>query len=66
MLKDIEEKVNNQPIKSVKKLGIDEIASRKGKHDYCAVLVDLENSRLLRILRKRTKEVVEELIKWGE
>lgn len=67
MLKDIEEEVNNQPIESVKKLGIDEIALRKGKHDYCAVLVDLEESKLLRILRKRTKEVVgEELIKWGE
>lgn len=67
MLKDIEENVNNQPIESVKKLGIDEIALRKGKHDYCAVLVDLEESKLLRILRKRTKDVVgEELIKWGE
>lgn len=66
MLKDIEEDVNNQPIESVKKLGIDEIALRKGKHDYCAVLVDLEESKLLRILKKRTKEVVrEELMKWG-
>ncbi len=66
MLKDIEEEVNNQPIESVKKLGIDEIALRKGKHDYCAVLVDLEESKLLRILKKRTKEVVrEELMKWG-
>lgn len=66
MIKDIAESVNNQPIKSVKKLGIDEIALRKGKHDYCAVLVDLEKSKLLRILRKRTKEVLEEeLISWG-
>lgn len=66
MVKDIEEEVNNQPIKSVKKLGIDEIALRKGKHDYCAVLVDVEKSKLLRILRKRTKEAVEEeLRKWG-
>ena len=67
MLKDIEKEVNNQSIKEVKKLGIDEIALKKGKHDYCAVLVDLETSKLLRILRKRTKEVVrEELLKWGE
>ncbi len=66
MLKDIEKEVNNQPIKSVKKLGIDEIALRKGKHNYCAVLVDIENSKLLRILNKRTKEIVEEeLSKWG-
>jgi len=57
MIKDIAESVNNQPIKSVKKLGIDEIALRKGKHDYCAVLVDLENSKY--VLLKKGEDLTE-------
>ena len=67
MLKDIGEEVNNKEIKKIKKLGIDEISLKKGKHNYCAVLVDLEKSELLRILPGRTKEILEsELKKWGE
>ena len=67
MLEDAQEKINKKEIKSVKKLGIDEIALKKGKHDYCAVLVDIEKKELLRILPKRTKQVLEEEFrKWGE
>ncbi len=40
---------------------------RKGKHNYCAVLVNLGTQELLRILEKRTKEALkEELMSWGE
>ena len=67
MLKDVENELKNQEVKEVKKLGIDEIALRKGKHNYCAVLVDIENGKLLRILPKRTKEEVGgELMKWDK
>jgi transposase len=67
MLEDIKEEINNKEIKGVEKLGIDEIALKKGKHNYCAVLVNLDTREPLRILEKRTKEVLkEELITWGE
>ena len=40
---------------------------KKGKHDYCAVLVELDKSELLRILPSITKEVLDsELDKWGD
>ena len=40
----------------VRKLGIDEIAHRKGKKDYVCVLVDLETNTQLDILPSRKKE----------
>ena len=67
MLADIKEEINNKEIKGVEKLGIDEIALKKGKHNYCAVLVNLETREPLRILEERTKKVLtEELMTWGE
>lgn len=42
-----------QRYKEVRYLGIDEIAHRKGKRDYCCVLVDLEKGRQLDILPDR-------------
>jgi transposase len=67
MLEDVKEEINKKEIKNVKRLGIDEIAIEKGKHNYWAVLVDLDTREPLRILEKRTKEVLrEELISWGE
>jgi len=67
ILEDVKEEINKKEIKNLKRLGIDEIAIEKGKHNYCAVLVDLDKKEPLRILSKRTKEVLrEELLSWGE
>ncbi len=41
---------------AVRRLGIDEIAHRKGKGSYCCVLVDLDRNIALDVLPKRTKK----------
>lgn len=66
MLKDASEKLLNFKPVNLKRLGIDEIALRKGKGNYCAVLIDLDTSKLLAILSGRTQDVVKEtLMIWG-
>lgn len=42
----------------VSRLGIDEIAHRKGKSDYCCVLTDLDTNEQLDILPNRKKETI--------
>jgi len=42
--------------KQVKRIGIDEIAFRKGHKDFATVLVDLDTHELLDILEKRDKD----------
>ena len=42
----------------VRKIGIDEIAHRKGKGDFCCVLTDLERGIELDILPNRKKETI--------
>jgi transposase len=47
-------------------LGIDEIALIKGQGKYCAVLMDLDRSKLLMIVEGRTKEEIKKvLVEWG-
>jgi len=43
---------------AVRRLGIDEIAHRKGKASYCCVLVDLDRNIALDVLPKRTKKTL--------
>lgn len=66
MLKDkAEELLESKPC-GLKRLGIDEIALIKGHGHYCAVLIDLETSKLIAILSGRTQEVIKETLeKWG-
>lgn len=45
----------SKPIE-LKRLGIDEIALIKGQGNYCAVLIDLNKSKLVAILETRTQE----------
>ena len=47
-----------QRYKEVRYLGIDELSHRKGKRDYCCVLVDLEKGRQLDILPDRDLETL--------
>ncbi|MEH1823297.1 MAG: transposase family protein [Nostoc sp.] len=66
MLKDVSEKLSNSKPLKLKRLGIDEIALVKGKGNYCAVLIDLDTSKLIAILSGRTQEIIKEtLIGWG-
>jgi len=66
MLKDAGEEVSEFKPKNLKRLGIDEIAVKKGKGDYCAVLVDLDRSSLIGILPDRTQEEIRKTLEgWG-
>jgi transposase len=66
MLKDASEKLSNLKPLNLKRLGLDEIALIKGHGNYCAVLIDLDASKLIALLNGRTQEVIKEtLIEWG-
>lgn len=66
MLKDASESLPNLKPLNLKRLGLDEIALIKGKGNYCAVLVDLDTSKLIAVLSDRTQEVIRKiLIEWG-
>lgn len=66
MLKDASKELSDDKPSLIKRLGIDEIALVKGKGNYCAVLIDLDTSKLVTILNGRTQEVVKKtLLEWG-
>ena len=51
---------------ALKKLGIDKIALIKGQGNYCAVLIDLETSKLITLIPGRTQvDIKKVLISWG-
>ena len=65
MLSDASQELLSKP-SGLKKLGIDEIALIKGQGNYCAVLIDLETSKLITILKGRTQEEIEPILNsWG-
>lgn len=67
MLKDASKEYLKAKPSELKKLGIDEIALIKGKGNYCAVLIDLEKSKLIGILAGRKQEEIREvLLGWGK
>ncbi|MBW4567369.1 MAG: transposase [Tolypothrix carrinoi HA7290-LM1] len=66
MLKDASQEFLDSKPFDLKRLGIDEIALRKGQGNYCAVLVDLEKRKLIAILSERTQDKIREVfIEWG-
>ena len=66
MLKDASLELAEFKPADLKKLGIDEIALIKGKGNYCAVLIDLEKSKLIALLAGRTQEDLKKvLLEWG-
>lgn len=66
MLKDRAKELRKKKPLGLKKLGIDEIALVKGQGNYCAVLVDLEQSKVIDILSERSQEKIMEVINyWG-
>jgi len=65
MLEDASLQLSSKP-SALKKLGIDEIALIKGQGNYCAVLIDLETSKLITIIPGRTQvDIKKVLISWG-
>ncbi|HEY9298132.1 MAG TPA: ISL3 family transposase [Phormidium sp.] len=66
MLKDAASELLKSKPSELKRLGIDEIALIKGKGNYCAVLIDLDKSKLIGILPFRTQEEISQVMKgWG-
>ena len=66
MLKDASKDLSKAKPIELKRLGIDEIALVKGQGKYCAVLIDIDRSKLLAIVEGRTKEEIKQvLIGWG-
>ena len=66
MLKDASEELSESRPLNLKRLGIDEIALVKGKGHYCAVLIDLDTSKVITMLSDRTKIVIAEVLTgWG-
>ncbi len=47
----------------VKKLGIDEFSMKKGHKDFACVLVDLDTSRVIEVLKERKKSYLENFFK---
>ena len=67
MLQDYGSKLKLEKLSGLKKLGIDEIALVKGQGNYCAVLIDIDESKVIAILEERTQEkIMETLCLWGE
>lgn len=65
MLSDASRELSLKP-SGLKKLGIDEIALIKGQGNYCAVLIDLETSKLITIVKGRTQAEIEPVLNsWG-
>ena len=66
MLKDASKDLSKLKPIGLKRLGIDEIALIKGQGKYCAVLIDIDRSKLLAIVEGRTKEEIKEVLTgWG-
>jgi transposase len=66
MLKDASEDLSKVKPIGLKRLGIDEIALIKGQGKYCAVLIDIDRSKLLMVLEGRTKEEIKKVLEgWG-
>lgn len=66
MLRDASQEFLKSKPSELKRLGIDEIAWIKGQGNYCAVLSDLDQNKLIGILNERTQAHLREfLIQWG-
>ena len=65
MLSDASRELSSKP-SGLKKLGIDEIPLIKDQGNYCAVLIDLEISKLITMVKGKTKAEIEPVLSsWG-
>ena len=66
MLKDAASELLESKPSELKRLGIDEISLIKGKGNYCAVLIDLDKSKLIGIIDGRTQSEISQVMRgWG-
>ena len=66
MLKDAASELLESKPTELKRLGIDEIALIKGRGNYCAVLIDLDKSKLIGIIDGRTQAEISQVMRgWG-
>jgi len=66
MLDDLWEELNGKKPVGLKRLGIDEIAWRKGGKNFCAVLVNLDTHKIIGLVKSRTKDELSKTLKeWG-
>ena len=65
-LKDAASELLESKPTELKRLGIDEIALIKGRGNYCAVLIDLDKSKLIGIIDGRTQAEISQVMRgWG-
>ena len=66
MLKDAGAEYLQEKPRSIKRLGIDEIALVKGQGNYCAILVDLDSRKPIAILNSRKQSELRKVFQsWG-
>jgi transposase len=67
MVEDVAKNVMPIDVTSLKRLGIDEISLRKGQGKFIVVLVDIDQGKLIGLVKERKQvEIERELKKWGE
>jgi transposase len=67
MINHVSQQVLPVNLKSLKRLGIDEISLVKGQGKYVVVLVDLDTGKLVGLVKERKLKSIEKLLKsWGD
>jgi transposase len=67
MLKNLGKALKSEKQTHLKSLGIDKIAVVKGQSNYYVVLVDLDQGKLIGLIKKRTEEEVTKYLEaWDE
>ena len=66
MVEYVSQKKWSLELSGLKRLGIDEIALKKGQGDYVTVLVDLDKKELIDLVKSRQHKDIKEVLKsWG-
>jgi transposase len=63
MVKYVSQKKWSVELRGLKRLGIDEIAMKKGQGDYITVLVDLDKKELIDLVKSRQHKDIKEVLK---
>jgi transposase len=67
MVKNVANKILPVDVKSLQKLGIDEISLVKGQGKFIVVLIDLETHKLIGLVAERKQEAIKKkMLEWGE
>jgi transposase len=61
-LTEAKARIPANPFSNLKRLGIDEIALRKGKQDFALILTNLDTADVVDVLQKRTQDKLQSLL----